>query len=82
MVDDKEIKSINFTVDFDYFRNSKLVTGSQMKKFGDNNKLLASKINQYILMYEQKNKLSRNKTYEEMIEKCQQSSDTFKKIIS
>lgn len=54
MVDDKEIKSINFTVDFDYFRNSKLVTGSQMKKFGDNNKLLASKINQYILMYEQK----------------------------
>ena len=38
MVDDKEIKSINFTVDFDYFRNSKLVTGSQMKKFGDNKK--------------------------------------------
>ncbi len=82
MVSEKEIRERNFSINFDSPVRSMLVTNSEMKRFSNNSRILAGKINNYILIYEREHSLSRNKTYEEMIEKCQQSGDTFKKIIS
>ncbi len=82
MVTEQEIKNRVFTVDFQSPEHSFLVTDSQMRGFDENRRKLASKINEYLLIFEKEHNYSRNRTYEELVDLCQQSGDTFKKIIS
>ena len=82
MVTEQEIKNRVFTVDFQSPEHSFLVTDSQMRGFNENRRKLAAKINEYLLIFEKEHNYSRNRTYEELIDLCQQSGDTFKKIIS
>ena len=72
MVTEQEIKNRVFTVDFEGSEHSFRVTDSQMRGFNENRRKLAAKINEYLLIFEKEHNYSRNRTYEELIDLCQQ----------
>ena len=83
MVTEQEIKNRVFTVDFQSPEHSFLVTDSQMRGFDENRRKLASKINEYLLIFEKEHNYSRNRTYEELVDLCCfQRMESLRKTIS
>lgn len=82
MVTEQQMKSMDFLDEPVKIKKYYQVNPSQMKKFDDNRKKLAFKINSIVLRFELENDLSRNKTGEIISERTQQSWDSYKKVIS
>lgn len=82
MVTEQEIKSRKFKCDFEKEKLSYQVSGEEMRMFSEKKRKLAHLINNYVLKFETEYHLSRNKTAEKIEENCQQSWDTYRKIIN
>lgn len=82
MVTEQEIKSRKFRSDFEKEKLSYQVSGEEMRMFGEKKRKLAKTLNNFVLKLEMDYDCSRNKIADKIEENCQQSWDTYKRIIN
>ncbi|MGN1328803.1 MAG: hypothetical protein ACI4V4_03790 [Eubacterium sp.] len=82
MVTKEEMTQRKFIDGFNKENTSYKVTSAEMKMFSEKKRKLAMEINKIVLTYEKEHNLSRNKTYDDIYDKCQLSQDIVKKVIS
>ena len=82
MVTEQEIKSRKFKCDFEKEKLSYQVSGEEMRMFSEKKRKLAKTLNNFLLKLEMDYDCSRNKIADKIEENCQQSWDTYKRIIN
>ncbi|WP_293970463.1 hypothetical protein [uncultured Ruminococcus sp.] len=82
MVTDKEIKNRKFKCEFKKEKLSYQVSSQEMRIFSENKRKLAKTLNNFVLKLEMDYDCSRNKIADKIEENCQQSWDTYKRIIN
>lgn len=82
MVTEQEIKSRKFRSDFEKEKLSYQVSGEEMRMFSEKKRKLAKTLNNFVLKLEMDYDCSRNKIADKIEENCQQSWDTYKRIIN
>ena len=82
MVTEQEIKSRKFRSDFEKEKLSYQVSGEEMRMFSEKKRKLAKTLNNFVLKLEMDYNCSRNKIADKIEENCQQSWDTYKRIIN
>ncbi|MCR5636141.1 MAG: hypothetical protein K6F76_03055 [Clostridiales bacterium] len=82
MVTEQEMKNRKFTCEFEKERVAFQVTSQEMNVFKKRKYALAKKIDDFVLKLEKELNCGRIKVAELVEENCQQSWDTYKKIIS
>ena len=82
MVTEQEIKSRKFRSDFEKEKLSYQVSGEEMRMFSEKKRKLAKTLNNFVLKLETDYDCSRNKISDKIEENCQQSWDTYKRIIN
>lgn len=82
MVTEQEIKSRKFRSDFEKEKLSYQVSGEEMRMFSEKKRKLAKTLNNFVLKLETDYNCSRNKIADKIEENCQQSWDTYKRIIN
>lgn len=82
MVTEQEIKSRKFRCDFEKEKLSYQVGDEEMTIFSEKKTKLAKTLNNFVLKLEMDYDCSRNKIADKIEENCQQSWDTYKRIIN
>lgn len=82
MVTEQEIKSRKFRSDFEKEKLSYQVSSKEMEIFDEKKTKLAKTLNDFVLKLETDYGCSRNKIADKIEENCQQSWDTYKRIIN
>lgn len=82
MVTEQEIKSRKFKCDFEKEKLSYQVSSKEMEIFYEKKTKLAKTLNNFVLKLEMDYDCSRNKIADKIEDNCQQSWDTYKKIIN
>lgn len=82
MVTEQEMKSRKFRCDFEKEKLSYQVSGEEMRMFSEKKRKLAKTLNNFVLKLEMDYDCSRNKIADKIEENCQQSWDTYKRIIN
>lgn len=82
MVTEQEIKSRKFRSDFEKEKLSYQVSSKEMEIFDEKKTKLAKTLNNFVLKLETDYDCSRNKIADKIEENCQQSWDTYKRIIN
>lgn len=82
MVTEQEIKSRKFRSDFEKEKLSYQVSSKEMEIFDEKKTKLAKTLNNFVLKLETDYNCSRNKIADKIEENCQQSWDTYKRIIN
>ena len=82
MVTEQEIKSRKFRSDFEKEQISYQVGDEEMTIFSEKKTMLAKTLNNFVLKLEMDYDCSRNKIADKIEENCQQSWDTYKRIIN
>lgn len=82
MVTEQEIKSRKFRSDFEKEQISYQVGDEEMRMFSEKKRKLAKTLNNFVLKLEMDYDCSRNKIADKIEENCQQSWDTYKRIIN
>lgn len=82
MVTEQEIKSRKFKCDFEKEKLSYQVSSKEMEIFYEKKTKFAKTLNNFVLKLEMDYDCSRNKIADKIEDNCQQSWDTYKKIIN